>query len=361
MKNVAVIFGGQSAEHEISKMSAASVMRAIPEDKYKVIPVYITEEGRWLLYDGSIENIKGVRWDKLGTDAIMGAGADKRGVLRVVGDKVKNIPVDIVFPVLHGKNGEDGAIQGLLELQGLPYAGCGVLASAVSLDKAYTKIIAAAAGVEQAPYLVFNRREADAPEKISKIAEEARKSLGAACFVKIASGGSSIGVWRAATKKALTAALKEAFELDRRVVIEKEIKGRELECAVLGKPGNLTVSPVGEAVPAAEFYDFDAKYKSEESKTVVPAAVPEKVSEEVRGLAARVFEAVDGYGLARVDFFYDEAKQKVYFNEINTMPGFTAISMYPVLMEKSGVKLPELLDKLLVLACERGKTWTTDR
>jgi D-alanine-D-alanine ligase len=350
-KVVVVLFGGCSNEHEISMLSAANVISSMSAEKYFVMPVYITKDGRWLLYDGSIENIKNVQWEKFGTPVILSPDASHKGLLRIVGEKVKNLPVDIIFPVLHGKNGEDGTIQGLCEIAGIPYVGCGVLASSVSMDKAFTNKIAELAGINQADYLSFFSYDL---KDIDAVCKKIRYKLGYPCFVKPANAGSSVGVSKAGNKKELIAALNAAAEVDRKIVVEKAIVGRELECAVLGNE-NPEASVVGEVVAAAEFYDFDAKYNNGDSKTIVPADIPAEVSDEIRALAIDVFKAVDGAGFARVDFFLENDTNKVFFNEINTIPGFTAISLYPILWEESGISQPELIDKLIELGFENNQ------
>jgi D-alanine-D-alanine ligase len=346
-KNVLVLFGGCSTEHEVSKVSAYTVIANIPEEKYNVIPVYITKEGRWLLYDGSIDNLRNVPWEKFGTSAVLSPDRVNRGLLRIVGDKVKYIPVDVVFPVLHGAFGEDGTIQGLLELSGLQYVGCGVLASAICMDKAYTKIIAEHIGMAQAEYVVLHTWD---QENTDAGLKKARHKIGYPCFVKPANTGSSIGISKAKNKKELTAAIEAARSLDPKVIIEKAIVGRELECAVLGHNSDVKASVVGEIIPAGEFYDYDAKYNNNDSKTIFPAEIPEESTEEIRRKAVEIFKAVDGKGLARVDFFLENETNSVIFNEINTIPGFTSISMYPALWQSADLPLPNLIDRLIEIA-----------
>jgi len=348
-KNVAVLYGGVSKEHEISKVSAANIIANIPEEKYNIIPVYITKEGRWLLYDGSIDNIKNIRWDKLGTQTLLSPDRVHGGLLRIVGEKVKIIPVDVVFPVLHGENGEDGSVQGLLELSGIPYVGCGVLACALFMDKSVTKTFVKQLGINQAAHLTFTLR--DEPAAIIK---SARYKIGYPCFVKPARAGSSIGVNRAENKKELEKALECAFSFDRKIIIEKEVKGREFECAVVTLGcDEIKASGVGEIVAGAAFYDYEAKYVNPDSKTVIPADIPDEISDKIREYAVKIFNAADGFGLARVDFFWDEANGNIVFNELQPMPGFTPISMYQKLWEKEGLFLPELLDILIETAATR--------
>ncbi len=348
-KVVAVLFGGQSSEHEISKISAATVISNMSRDKYYIIPVYITKDGKWMIYDGPVENISGSRWEKYAAHAVLSPDSEHKGLLRIVGDKVKIIPVDIVFPVLHGKYGEDGTVQGLIELSGIPYVGCGVLASSLSMDKAYTKIICADIGIEQAKHIVVYSHELE--EDINGITAKAENEIGYPCFVKPSRAGSSVGVSKASNKEELEKALIYAAENDSSIIIEKCIFGRELECAVLG---NLSpkASTVGEIKAAADFYDFDAKYNNKESKTIVPAELEENIREEIREKAVKIFTALGCKGLSRVDFFLENETNKVIFNEINTMPGFTSISMYPMLWAEAGISLKELIDNLIELGFE---------
>ncbi len=349
-KTIAVLFGGQSSEHDVSKISAATVISNMNTEKYYVLPVYITKNGEWLLYDGPVENINTNGWEKYATNCILSPDTTHAGLLRIVGDKVKNIPVDLVFPVLHGAYGEDGTIQGLLELAKLPYVGCGVLSSAVSMNKAYTKIIADSIGISQAKYTVIYRSqlEGDAQSCIDKIEAE----CGYPCFVKPACAGSSVGITKAHNKDELLDGLWIAAKEDSTIVVEENINGRELECGVLGN-NEIQASVVGEILAAAEFYDFDAKYNNKESKTVLPADIPADKAEEIRDDAVKIFKALDGKGLSRVDFFLENDTNRVIFNEINTLPGFTAISMYPMLFNEAGYSTEELVDKLIELGLSR--------
>ena len=347
-KNVLVLFGGCSPEHEISKISVDSVIKNLSEEKYHVIPVYITPEGKWLLYDGTVDQVKNIAWEKFGTPAILSPDRVNRGLMRIVGDKVKTIPVDVVFPVLHGENGEDGTIQGLCALAGIPFVGCGVLASSVCMDKAFMKMIAKYIEVPQAEYLIFHREEIATQEGLNEIAKKIRYKLGYPCFVKPATAGSSIGVSKAASKKDLEKALPDAALFSEKIVVEKAIEGREIECGVIGNSMEIRTSVPGEVISASEFYDYAAKYHNAESKTIIPAPLSPEETEEVRDWAAKVFKAVDGKGLARVDFFLTE--NGFVFNEINTVPGFTSISMFAKMWEATGVSWSEVLDELVEIA-----------
>jgi len=346
-KNVLVLFGGTSPEHEISMASAASVIGSL--GRHNVIPIYITKSGKWLLYDGKLDNIQSIDWERFGTPAILSPDRSNKGVLRIVGDKVKIIPVDIVFPVLHGQDGEDGTVQGLCQLAGLPYMGCGVLSSALAMDKALAKMVAKGLKIPQGEYLVFQREELmDMEPALKKI----RYKLGYPCFVKPAVGGSSIGITKAKNKQEVKEAIALALNYDNKIVVEKFIQGREMEVGILGQGAGAEASVVGEVIPDGEFYDYDAKYVKPGSKTPIPADLPEETAQEIRKYALEIFRGIDGRGMARVDFFVNETG-KVILNEINTVPGYTNISMYSKLWEASGVPRQTLIDRLLELALEQ--------
>ncbi len=348
-KTAVVLFGGQSSEHVVSCMSVVNVINHIDKEKYDLVLIGITEEGQWIKTD-SVETIRDESWRKGTVEAYILPDATKQCVLFVENGKTESVKADVVFPVLHGLFGEDGTIQGLLELARIPYVGCGVLASAVAMDKLYTKIVVDKLGVKQAEYVQVLRHELKDMEKMVKRVEDA---FPYPVFVKPSNAGSSKGVSRADNRQELTAALTEAATHDRKILIEEMIVGREIECAVFGG-GNIPIeaSGVGEILAAAQFYDFEAKYYNSESKTVVNPELPGDATEQVRKAARDIFQAVDGYGLARVDFFV-KADGTVVFNEINTMPGFTAISMYPMLWENAGVSKDQLVDRLMEHAMNR--------
>ncbi len=349
-KKLAVLFGGQSSEHIVSCMSAANVIEQIDTDKYDLLLIGITEEGNWLKAD-SIEDIRSEAWRKSRTEAVISPDATKQCVILTENGKDTRIKIDAAFPVLHGPYGEDGTIQGLFELARIPYVGCGVLSSAVSMDKLYTKIIVDDLGIRQADYVPVMswKMRKDMQEIIRQVEEKFSYPV----FIKPSNAGSSRGVSKAENREQLTAGLKEAAHHDRKILVEEMIYGHEIECAVLGggeKP--VQSSGVGEILAAAEFYDFEAKYFNEESRTQVNPSLPGNSVQEVKKAAEKIFNAVDGYGLARVDFFVTN-EGEVIFNEINTMPGFTAISMYPMLWEAAGISKKDLIDKLISLAFER--------
>ena len=347
-KTALIIFGGKSTEHDVSLVSAASVIRNIPRDKYDVLTLGITKEGAWYLFDGTADEIESGAWlnGKI-TKAFIAPDAGA-GLAVLRGNGIEYIHIDVIFPVLHGKNGEDGTVQGLFELAGIPYVGCGHLSSAVTMDKQFTNLIADFHGVKQAKW-TFTDRYAYGKDP-RKALDEAENKLGYPIFVKPANAGSSVGISKAHDRAELIAAVDKALSVDEKVIFEETITGKEVECAVLGND-EIIASIVGEIAPAAEFYDYDAKYVSD-SKLYIPARLDEKTANRVRFEAIRVFRAMDGRGFSRVDFFVT-AENEIYFNEINTIPGFTSISMYPKLFAASGVPYPELIDRLLRLAIER--------
>lgn len=347
-KNVLVLFGGVSPEHDISKESAVTVINAL--SGHTVIPVYITKAGKWLMYDGKLDNVQSINWEKFGTPAILSPDRVNRGLLRIVSEKVKAVPVDVVFPVLHGPNGEDGTIQGLCELAGIPYVGCNVAASAVAMDKSVMKLVAKGLKVPQADFLVFGADEIFTAQ--GEVLKRIRYKIGYPCFVKPSEGGSSIGVSKATTRKELIAALENALKFSSRVVIEKSVEGREIEVGVLGAGILARASVPGEVLSAGDFYDFEAKYQNSDSRTVIPADLSEETIAELQKYALEIFRAVGGSGLSRVDFFIDE-QNRVLFNEVNTLPGFTSISMYTKMWEASGVPQKQLVDILIGIALEK--------
>lgn len=344
-KKIAVLFGGQSSEHIVSCMSVANVAEQIDTSLYDLLLIGITEDGHWLKTD-SIKAIRSDEWRNSATEAVISPDATKQCVILKENGKITEERIDVVFPVLHGPLGEDGTIQGLLEMARLPYVGCGVLSSAVSMDKLYTKIIVDDLGIRQADYVpVMSWRMKKDMEGIIKQIED---KFSYPVFIKPSNAGSSRGVSKAENREQLIAGLEEAAKHDRKILVEEMIYGHEIECAVLGggqKP--VQSSGVGEILAAADFYDFEAKYFNEESRTVINPELPGESAKNVKKAAEAIFNAVDGYGLARVDFFVTN-EGEVIFNEINTMPGFTAISMYPMLWEAAGISKKELIGKLIL-------------
>ncbi len=351
-KKIAVLFGGASSEHEISLISAYSVLTNIPEDKYEVTCIGITKKGHWMYYPGEYEQIKTGEWENNPDccTAVISPDSLNKGIIVMGADGAYIRRVDAVFPVLHGANGEDGTVQGLCTLAGLPCVGCDMTSSAVCMDKSITHTILDAAGIKTAKYVSIHR---DALSDIEKACDDIENKLGAyPFFVKPASAGSSVGVSRAADREALREGIKVAFAHGSKVVIETEIIGKEVECAVLGNGTDLIASIPGQITPAEEFYDYDAKYKLGTSVLDIPAKITPEETEKLRAIAKKAFHAVGGSGFARVDFFV--TKDDIILNEINTIPGFTPISMYPKLMDNMGIPYPELLDRLIELAIERN-------
>lgn len=349
---VAVIFGGQSTEHDVSCVSAATVIRNM-DPGYEQVLIGITKEGRWLLVD-NVEEIENGSWTHSKRTAVFSPDATRKEVLIETSDgRYESIDVDVVFPVLHGMYGEDGTIQGLFEMSGIPYVGCGVLASAISMDKLYTKIVVQRLGIDQAAYQEV--RDYQLKQDGEAVMDRIEKNLPYPVFVKPSKAGSSVGVSRASDRSELKAALDKAAGVDDEILVEEAIDGREIECGVLGRTDDVKSSCVGEVVAdsRAAFYDYDAKYNSAESKTVIDPELPDGKSEEIRRDARAIFQAVNGFGLARVDFFLERGTDRVVFNELNTMPGFTSISMYPMLWKASGLSVHDLIDRLIDMAMTR--------
>ena len=381
---VGVLFGGRSGEHEVSLLSAASVVNAIDKEKYEVVPIGITKDGRWLTAAAAEALLQGKPHDESkhlragDPDATPGAAVLASGeavvvppepvhpasrtltpfqsdatALRRAADRAIN--VDVIFPVLHGTFGEDGTIQGLLELADIPYVGAGVLGSAAGMDKDIMKSLFRAAGLPIVKHVTILRSDWDAdPKKTEKIID---RTLKYPVFVKPANLGSSVGISKARTKKELGPAIYEAAKFDRKIVIEQGVggakqKAREIECSVLGNDRPQASVP-GEIVPIKEFYDYAAKYLDEGSELIIPAKLTKPETKKVQELAMRAFQAVDCAGLARVDFLMDPKTRKLFVNEINTMPGFTAISMYPKLWAATGLSYSDLIDRLIQLGVER--------
>ena len=345
-KKLGLVFGGMSTENEVSVMSANSILKNLDKEKYEIFPIYISKNGKWYQYD-NLENIE--------------INEDLHDL-----NKIENVmeylqKLDVLFPVLHGLYGEDGTIQGLFEMIDKPYVGCGVLASTIGMDKVYSKVIFDKANIRQAPYIYleknrdkykyidreFNRKIMTLDESVDLV----EKEIGFPVFVKPSNSGSSVGVNKAENKEELKEYIKYAGKFDKKILVEKRIQGKEVECAVLGNE-NVITSCVGEIKPADKFYSYDAKYQNEDSKTTIPANLDENVSSKIKKLAVKAFEAIDGKGLSRVDFFVEDKTNQIYINEINTLPGFTNISMYPKLFEAEGIQYNELLDKLIDLAQE---------
>lgn len=352
--SVCILFGGVSPEHEVSLRSAESVLNNIDKSKYNVFPVGITKEGKWILYGGKdYSDLPSGRWlthpdnRQAAISPIRG-----QGLLTFEGDCVVRQQIDVVFPVLHGENGEDGTIQGLLQLAGIPYVGPHVAASAVAMDKTLTKLVVDQAGITQAAWNLVRRSDMGSRMEGTLDALEAKFAY--PMFVKPAGTGSSVGVSKATEREDLKKALLEAGKYDDKVLVEEFIRGREIEVAVMGNESPVA-SVCGEIDSGADFYDYDAKYITDTSVSYIPARIPEDVAETVRDTAVKVYKAIGCQGLSRVDFFVTWQENRVVFNEINTIPGFTSISMYPKLFGASGVPYSQLIDQLLKLALEASK------
>lgn len=352
---VAVIFGGQSGEHDVSLRSAQTVLGALDDTRFEAVPIGVTRDGRWLTGSDPMAQLTATS----PLFALDGPAEPDVQTLEVaVTSTTQTLPtglgvdIDVVFPVLHGPMGEDGTVQGLLELAGIPYVGSNVLGSALAMDKAMAKLVLDQHGIPQAPWILVNRR--DWERDPGAVAGRIGETLGFPCFVKPANMGSSVGVTKVRNPTELDAAMDLAGRLDRRIVVEKGLAVRELEVSVLGNE-NPVASVVGEVVSVNEFYDYSAKYVDEGSQLLVPADIPAEVQSEIQRLAIEAFIALDLAGLARADFFLDLDTNQVFLNEVNTMPGFTSISMYPRLWEASGVTLPELVERPLQLAIERSR------
>lgn len=352
---IGVIFGGRSGEHEVSLRSAESVINAMDKSRYEVVPIGITKEGRWLVSGNATAMLPQAVMASNSRQQVAIIGDPTRQGLTRLDERARALssePLDAVFPVLHGTYGEDGTIQGLLEMAGVPYVGCGVLGSATGMDKVTMKQLLEHAGLTVVDYEWFLRSSWE--ENPDAVIKRINKSLGLPVFVKPANLGSSVGISRASNKEELRDAINDAARYDRKIIVERAIDGREIEVSVLGNDDPVASLP-GEVITGHEFYDYEDKYIDSASRTEVPAKLSKKIIERVQRDAIRAFQAIDGSGLARVDFFVERGTSRVITNEINTMPGFTSISMYPKLWEASGIPYSELIDRLIELAIERHK------
>ncbi len=349
--SVCVLFGGMSPEHEVSLRSAEYVLNCLDPEKYNIYPVGITKEGDWVLFGGEDYSLlPSGEWKNHPANRRAAISPVRgQGLLSFEGDCVVREWIDVVFPVLHGENGEDGAMQGLLKLAGIPYVGPHVAASAVAMDKTLTKLVADQAGVTQAAWALVRSSELD--NRTDAVLDMLEGKFRYPMFVKPAGTGSSVGVSKAADRAALKDALLKASVYDKKILVEEFIHGREVEVAVMGNDSPMA-SICGEIDSGAEFYDYDAKYLTDTSVAYIPARISEEVEEQVRDAAVRIYAAIGCQGLSRVDFFVTYEDSRVVFNEINTLPGFTSISMYPKLFAASGIPGGQLIDELLRLAME---------
>lgn len=335
-KSIAIIFGGQSTEHEVSRTSATSVLKNINKDKYTIYPIGITKGGKWFVYKGDIENIQTGKWE-----------FDEENKIENGQNVLFNKEVEVVFPVLHGLYGEDGTVQGLCKLTQIPFVGPGVLSSALCMDKVYTKYVLEDFNIRQAEYVVVNKCEYE--ENKDKIIKTIEEKLNYDMFIKPSNSGSSVGISKAHNREELINGLEEALKYDRKILVERAINAREIEVAVLGNDKPEAAVP-GEIIPAKEFYDYEAKYNNENSRLLIPANLDEDKLNYVKDTAIKIYKLLDCRGLSRVDFLLDKDTEELYFNEVNTLPGFTSISMYPKLWQASGKSYSSLIDELIELA-----------
>lgn len=341
--SVCVVFGGKSSEHDISKISAKTVIAALDTDKYDIHKIFITKDGDWYYFDGSADDIKNIPEGSLSgafDRAVISPSRADGGIIRFREGGAEFIRIDAAVPVLHGKNGEDGTIQGLFELAGIPYVGPGVLGSAVCMDKCLAKILFKEAGIPQADWVTVKYGD-DVDVK------EIEDKLGYPCFIKPSNAGSSVGISKAHNREELLTGIKLAFENDYKVLIEEYIEASEVESAVIGNFEPSVAPNIGEIAPANEFYDFDAKYNDDNSKLTIPANIDKALEEKLKEYALKAYKICECRGLSRVDFFVNKKTGDIRLNEINTLPGFTSISMYPKMWEVSGVNNTELLDRLI--------------
>ncbi|WP_027400305.1 D-alanine--D-alanine ligase family protein [Anaerovorax odorimutans] len=351
MKKIGIIFGGRSGEHSISLMSAASVIRAINKDKFQIVKIGITKEGKWLLYDGDADHVEDGTWQEEAEKALK-ENPDKYNItiLGAGGKSIKEL-IDFALPILHGPYGEDGTVQGLLEMADIPYGGCGITGSAIAMDKLIAREIFMRAGIPVCKHIAVFKEELD--NDFQKTIEKIEENLPYPVFVKPANMGSSVGITKAKSNEELKHALKEAMKYDRRLIIEEYINCRELETAVVGN-FYAEAAAVGEILPSAEFYDYEAKYfDGGKSKICIPADIPQKTADEIREIAVKAYKLIDCAGFSRVDFFLEKETNKIYLNEINTIPGFTKFSMFPLLWEEAGVSCPDIIERIVELGYER--------
>ncbi|MCD7722925.1 MAG: D-alanine--D-alanine ligase [Clostridiales bacterium] len=346
---ICVLFGGASSEHDVSLVSASNVIKALDKNKYDIVLLGITKGGEWFIYSGGCELLPGDKWlesNKI-TKAFISPDTAVHGIITAGGE---SIYIDAAFPVLHGKNGEDGSVQALLTLAGIPFVGCGMTSSAVCMDKELSNALADINNMPQAKWLAVTKT--DYLNNADEFVLRAQKELGFPIFVKPANAGSSVGVSKATNATELVLGLENALTEDCKAVLEEFIDGWEVECAVLGNASPIT-GEVGQIIAGAEFYDFDAKYNNPLSQTVIPAQIPPEKQNEVKAAALKIYKAFGCRGLSRVDFFVEKKGARVLFNEINTIPGQTSISMYPKMLEAAGIQYAELIDRLIELALER--------
>lgn len=344
--NICVVFGGASSEHEVSLVSATTIIESLDKSKYNIHMIGITNTGEWRYFDRETSEI--VKFDEIATElcpVLISPDRSDRGMILFSNGDISKIKLDAVIPAMHGKNGEDGTIQGLFELAGIPYVGPGVIGSAICMDKCVAKIMFKEAGIPQANWVEFRRGDDGSYDK-SKL-DEVESKLGYPCFIKPSNAGSSVGISKASNRSELESGIALAFEHDYKVLVEEAVNAREVESAVMGNENPICAPILGEIVSGAEFYDYDDKYKNGVSKLLMPAPVDEDTANKIRSYAIKAYKICECKGLSRVDFFVDKETGEIKLNEINTLPGFTSISMYPKLWAESGLPIGELLDKLI--------------
>jgi D-alanine-D-alanine ligase len=352
---VAVVFGGRSGEHEVSLVSARGIMGAIDKEKYQVLPIGITKDGQWIASGDPMKALQSGMTEGESVPAALLGDPSQRGLIRLEEQErglqaVRLTEVDVVFPILHGTFGEDGTVQGLLELADLPYVGAGVTGSALGMDKILQKTVLRAHGIPMADFVHFARK--DWEQNPDSVIQRILETVGCPCFVKPANLGSSVGISKAHVPDELADALNKAARYDRKLLVEEAIDAREIEVSVLGNDDPIASVP-GEIIPCNEFYDYEAKYIADDSELLIPAPIPYELARRFQEMAVRAYKAIDCAGMARVDFLLERSTGKIYYNELNTIPGFTPISMYPKLWEASGITYTELIDRLIALALER--------
>lgn len=352
--NIGIIFGGKSSEHEVSRTSAQAIVNNIRKDKYNIYPIGITKQGEWFLITEDYNKIGNGEWETSNSkrNAFISPDSSFKGLVVKDGNgKFETIRLDAVIPVLHGKNGEDGTMQGLLELSQIPFVGCDTTSSAACMDKVITNCMLSYSGISKPEFNWFYAYDFEKDsEKYIRETEKIIKKY--PMFIKPANAGSSVGVSKADNREELIEGIKKAAKEDQKILIEEGITGKEVECAILGNE-NPVASCVGEIAPSSGFYDYEAKYINDSSKLFIPARIPDNISEEIRKIAVLAYKVMGCSGLSRVDFFVEEGTDRVLLNEINTFPGFTSISMYPKLMKKIGVDFPDLIDQLINFALQR--------
>ena len=344
---VGIVYGGRSVEHEVSIASATSILQALDPSRYELTLIAIAQDGRWRLGAPGMLPASAVKGEEVTLPAVPGART-----LLSAASGAPAAQLDVILPIVHGSGGEDGSLQGFLELAGVPYVGAGVLGSALQMDKEVSKRLLEAAGIPVVPWIAVKAHEIAADPK--GVVERALRAIGLPCFVKPANSGSSVGIHKAKTREQLLEALRDAVRYDTKLLVEQAVNAREIEVAVLGNDAPEASLP-GEIVPKAEWYDYEAKYVDERTELLVPAPLDEEQVAEAQRLALEAFHVLEGAGLARVDFFLDRDTGRFYLNELNSLPGFTEVSMYPRLWQASGLSYPALLDRLIELALERGR------